>query len=108
MTRKITLQLASDTTETHCGVCASCTIRPNEGFRCGAYGKALSFDECTKDTLRLPECVAAEAERAALVRDAALGAAVRSVWDRNMSTFGQPLGDDIIQAIAAELRERGE
>lgn len=99
--RKILLPLADDTTALWCGACGACKSRPNEGFRCGAYNhRSLIFDEHQKDTKRLAECVALEAEAAQMARDAEAWRRIRAVVGRE-----RYVADDLYAAIAEALRE---
>jgi hypothetical protein len=79
--RKITLPLANDRTETHCGSCAACEVTRGREWRCHALRKWLTMDPRVNDTMRLPKCIEAEASQAALERDA-------TKWRRIVAEIG--------------------
>jgi hypothetical protein len=97
MTRRITLGLASDTSETHCGACSSHDwfTRVDEPTTnvCGAFGVDLPVEDVSMGPpfrasrimgIRLPECLAAEQEHVALTRDA-------ESWRRIVAILPRPL-----------------
>ena len=75
MNRSITLPLAMDTTETHCGKC-----RMNLGGCCVVHDERLKWgvQDGHAVVLRIPECAQAEAEHLAMGRDAEAWRRVRA------------------------------
>jgi hypothetical protein len=96
MTRLITLRLGATTDERHCGDCPSKQPWPGvTGARCGAFARPMS--RTMVDSLRLPECLAAEAETKRLV---AVEEAARDVVSKRPhihATF------DAVERLAAAL-----
>ena len=62
MTRRISLPLAADTTDTHCGSC-----RADDDGRCEFVRDRYGAPGRTDRGKRLPECLAAEREHAAMI-----------------------------------------
>lgn len=96
--RKILLTLAADATE--CGACCHATNAPRgSGWFCDVFGEPLDWDG--HDTLRLPECLAAEQRAALCVEIEPADAAYMDC------ACGEPGCTDAIQRVEAALREHG-